>query len=64
MSKKLEEKNKGKESHIFEVENIKQKLDRIKAHYEKNKQDKRAMREIERIFAHLRKIKKYHGIND
>lgn len=42
-----------------DLKNIEKKLERIKKHYEKNKQDKRAMREKDRIFAQLRKVKKY-----
>ena len=42
-----------------DLKNIEKKLDRIKKHYEKNKQDKRAMREKDRVFAQSRKLKKY-----
>jgi len=45
-----------------DLKNVQIKLEKIKKHYEKNKQDKRAMRERERIFAQIRKIKKYLGI--
>lgn len=45
-----------------DLKNTEQKLERIKSHYEKNKQDKRAMREKDRIFSKLRKIKKYEGL--
>ncbi len=45
-----------------DLKNIEAKLERVKAHYEKNKQDKRAKREKDRIFSQLRKIKKYLGI--
>lgn len=45
-----------------DIKNIEEKLKRVKEHYEKNKQDKRAMREKDRIFAQLRKLKKYHKI--
>ncbi len=43
-----------------DLKNVEAKLERIKKHYEKNKQDKRAMREKDRVFAQLRKLKKYH----
>ena len=46
-----------------DLKNVEKKLERIKKHYEKNKQDKRAMREKDRIFAHLRKLKKYFKKN-
>lgn len=42
-----------------DLKNVGEKLERVKKHYEKNKQDKRAMREKDRIFAQLRKLKKY-----
>jgi ribosomal protein S15P/S13E len=42
-----------------DLKNIETKLERIKRHLEKNKQDKRALREKDRIFAHLRKLKIY-----
>jgi ribosomal protein S15P/S13E len=51
-----------KEENIYQspdLKNIESKLGRIKNHYEKNKQDKRAMREKDRVFAQMRKTKKY-----
>ena len=42
-----------------DLKNVEVKLERIKKHYEKNKQDKKAMREKDRVFAQLRKLKKY-----
>ncbi len=48
--------------HPPEIKNIKEKLDRVTAHKEKHIQDKRAMRERERIFSLLRKQKEYHKI--
>lgn len=45
-----------------DLKNVEVKLERIKAHYAKNKQDKRAKREKDRIFSQLRKLKKYLGI--
>ena len=45
-----------------DVKNVENKLERIKTHFEKNKQDKRAKREKDRVFAQLRKLKKYSGI--
>ncbi|HEB46917.1 MAG TPA: hypothetical protein ENI22_00415 [Candidatus Pacearchaeota archaeon] len=45
-----------------DIKNIGEKLERVKTHYGKNKQDKRAMREKDRIFAQLRKIKAYHKV--
>jgi ribosomal protein S15P/S13E len=47
-----------------ELKNVEAKLNKIVAHYAKNKQDKRAMRERERIFSQLRKIKKYLKIKN
>lgn len=54
-----------KEKEIYvnpDLNNIEKKLTAIKSHYEKNKQDKKAMREKERIFSRLRTLKKYHGV--
>lgn len=45
-----------------ELKNIEKKLERITKHKEKHTQDKRAMRERERVFSLLRKQKKYHKI--
>ena len=45
-----------------DLKNVEAKLDRIQKHFEKNKQDKRAKREKDRVFSQLRKIKKYLGI--
>ena len=45
-----------------DLKNVEEKLERIKKHYEKNKQDKRAKREKDRIFSQVRKLKKYFGI--
>ena len=51
-----------KEKEIYvnpDLKNVETKLERIKTHYAKNKQDKRAMREKDRIFSQLRKLKLY-----
>lgn len=53
-----------KEKKLYEqpdIKNIKAKLDRITKHREKNAQDKRAMRERERIFSLLRHQEQYHN---
>jgi len=39
--------------------NLAEKLERIKKHVENNKGDKRAKRDKEKIFARLRRLKKY-----
>ncbi len=54
-----------KEKNVYvnpDLKNVETKLERIKKHYETNKQDKRAMREKVRVFSQLRKLKKYFGI--
>ena len=43
-----------------DLKNIEDKLSRIQTHFDKNKQDKKSMREKDRVFAQLRKLKKYH----
>lgn len=45
-----------------DLKNVSEKLERIKTHYEKNKQDKRAKREKDRVFSQLRKVKKYQNL--
>jgi len=42
-----------------DIKNISDKLSRVKLHYNKNKQDKRAKREVERLSSQLRKLKIY-----
>ncbi|MFH1326629.1 MAG: hypothetical protein ABIH59_00690 [archaeon] len=51
-----------KENNLYvspDLKNTEDKLSKIKKHLESNKQDKRAMREKDRVFAQTRKIKKY-----
>jgi ribosomal protein S15P/S13E len=45
-----------------DLKNVEEKLKRIDKHCAKNKQDKRAIREKNRVFAQLRKLKKYFKI--
>ena len=55
-----------KENHKYinpDLKNVEEKLEKIKTHYQKNKQDKRAKREKDRVFAQVRKLKKYSGVN-
>ncbi len=40
-----------------DIKNIEEKLLRIRGHYSKNKQDKRAMRERERLASQIRRLK-------
>ena len=54
-----------KEKNLYinpDLKNVEKKLEKIKKHYEKNKKDRRAMRESVRIFAQIRKLKKYFKI--
>lgn len=55
-------KQKG-EYKVPDVSNMETKLEKLKIHAEKNKQDKKAMRERERIFSSLRKLKQYHNLS-
>lgn len=48
---------------IPDTKNVEEKLENLIKHCEKNKQDKRAKREKERIFAQNRKLKKYHKLD-
>jgi ribosomal protein S15P/S13E len=61
ISKIIKDKDKTKYINA-DLKNIEEKLEKIKKHYANNKQDKRAMREKDRIFAQLRKLKKYFKI--
>ena len=62
-NKKISKILKEKEKYINpDLKNIEEKLKRIEKHKEKNKQDKRAMREKDRVFAQLRKTKKYFKV--
>lgn len=45
-----------------DLKNVKEKLERLEKHVEKNAQDKRAIREKSRVFSQLRKLKKYRGL--
>jgi len=47
---------------IPDIKNISEKLEKIKTHIGKMKQDKRATRDKDRIFAQLRKLKEYHQV--
>jgi len=47
-----------------ELKNIGEKLERLTIHHQKFKQDKKAMRERERVFSQLRKVKKYLKISE
>lgn len=61
--KKISQILKDKESYINpDFKNISEKLERLRTHFESNKQDKRSMRERDRVFSQLRKVKKYHKI--
>lgn len=59
-SKKISQILREKELYTDpELKNVTEKLERIKTHFASNKQDKRAMREKDRIFSQVRRIKKY-----
>jgi ribosomal protein S15P/S13E len=62
-SKTISQILKEKKTYINpDLKNVEEKLERIKTHFETNKQDKRAMREKDRVFAQLRKLKKYFKV--
>ncbi len=55
-----------KEVNIYvnpDLKNVEEKLERINKHFELNKQDKRAKKERERIFAQVRKLKGYFKVS-
>jgi len=45
-----------------DLKNTEEKLNRITEHYNNNNQDKRAKREKDRVFAQVRKLKKYFKV--
>jgi len=54
-----------KENKVYispDLKNVEEKFKKIEKHFEKNKQDKRALNEKSRIFAQIRKIKQYNQI--
>ncbi len=58
--KKISEILKKENKYIVpEVKNTEEKLEAIVKHAEKNRQDKRALRDKDRVFAKLRRIKSY-----
>jgi ribosomal protein S15P/S13E len=46
-----------------DLKNIEAKLEKIQKHVEKNKQDKIARREKERVFSQRRRLKAYYKVN-
>ena len=55
-----------KENNLYispDLKNVEEKFNKVKKHFEKNKQDKRALNEKSRIFSQIRKIKKYNQIS-
>lgn len=62
-SKKISKILKENDSYTQpDLKNVETKLNKIQSHFEKNKQDKRAKREKDRVFSQLRKLKIYHKI--
>lgn len=58
--KKISRILKEKDMYVnSDLENVENKLNRIKSHYEKNKQDKRALKDRERVFGKFRKLSTY-----
>ena len=45
-----------------DIKNVEAKLEGILRHYEKNKQDKKSMREKDRVFSQLRKLKMHFKV--
>jgi len=59
-NKKISRILKEKNAYVnTDLKNIEKKLGKIKIHFEKNKQDKRAKREVSRLSSQLRKAKIY-----
>ena len=61
--KKISKILKEKDKYINpDLKNLEEKFKGLQKHYEKNKGDKRAMREKDRVFAELRNMKKYFKV--
>ncbi|HLD38041.1 MAG TPA: hypothetical protein VJA20_01220 [Candidatus Nanoarchaeia archaeon] len=45
-----------------DLKNVEEKFNRIKTHFDKNKQDKRALNEKSRVFSQIKRIKEYNQI--
>lgn len=59
-NKKISEILKKEDKYVVpEIKNIEEKLEDIIKHAEKNRQDKRALRDKDRVFAKLRRAKAY-----
>lgn len=62
-SKKISEILKEKDKYVnADLKNIEEKLERLNKQVEKNHQDKRAMREKDRVFSQLRKLKEHFKV--
>ena len=63
-SKKISKVLKENDSYVNpDLKNVEKKVERIKKHRETNQQDKKARREVDKIYAQLRKLRKYFGIS-
>ncbi len=61
--KKISKILKEKKKHINpDIKDLEDNLKRLREHYEKNKQDKKSMRDRDKIFSRIRKLKKYHRL--
>jgi ribosomal protein S15P/S13E len=59
-SKRISQILKEKNAYVNpDLKNVEQNLERVAKHYGTNKQDKRSMREKDRLFSHLRRLKAY-----
>ena len=45
-----------------DLKNVEEKFNRIKTHFDKNKQDKRALNEKSRVFSQIKRTKEYNQI--
>ena len=60
-NKKISKVLKENNSYVNpDLKNVEAKMNKIQSHYEKNHQDKRAMREKDRVLSQLRKLKNYY----
>jgi len=62
-NKKISEILKEKGKYVIpEIKNTEEKLGKVTKHFERHKQDKKSMRDRDRIYSQLRRIKKYFKV--
>lgn len=62
-NKKISKILKEKDKYVNpDLKNMEEKLRKVREHYESNRQDKKSLKERERIYGKFRKLQEYFGI--